>query len=528
MTWLYIPSNSAPALACLAKDCEPGSDTWASRLAPSVTSSGKHTPPQSWQRACKKAAWMTLLSGPTYAPSMLQHGMAQWIASLRDSRAKTCQSQADVLDSTASDLASSLKSSESQKIAVRDTFFWRTSTASILPPPPLWTRRKENLKSARPPESWENWPTSGGTRSGSLYRRAMWEPATGACAGSAGRGWPTERAEDSEACGNHPGATDSLTGATRTWNTPRANDAEKRGNVAVRANAPELVAQAGHWTTPTATEHQKDRMGDAAMRNEINRENSGMALAKDVRFWTTPDVSSGARDMSKIDPQAQKRADTKRTTGLPTEALNWPTPNVCSPNSMRGNAQDPKKRLEQGHQVNLQDRASYWLTPNVPNGGRSVPEEIVHSKGTTPEGDKRTVGLESQTKFWATPQARDQKSADSADSGNYQRKLEQGYTIDLNSQAHNWPTPATRDYKGANSEEHATVTGGGRKHMDQLSNFVAYSPQAQAIPDGEQSSPQNPGAPQQLIDALTQFLLNFSWDGRSDGPTQKHQLKRSV
>ena len=64
--------------------------------------------------------------------------------------------------------------------------------------------------------------------------------------------------------------------------------------------------------------------------------------------------------------------------------------------------------------------------------------------------------------------------------------------------------------------------------MDQLSNFVAYSPQAQAIPDGEQSSPQNPGAPQQLIDALTQFLLNFSWDGRSDGPTQKHQLKRSV
>ena len=30
--------------------------------------------------------------------------------------------------------------------------------------------------------------------------------------------------------------------------------------------------------------------------------------------------------------------------------------------------------------------------------------------------------------------------------------------------------------------------------MDQLSNFVAYSPQAQAIPDGEPSSPPNPGA----------------------------------
>lgn len=30
--------------------------------------------------------------------------------------------------------------------------------------------------------------------------------------------------------------------------------------------------------------------------------------------------------------------------------------------------------------------------------------------------------------------------------------------------------------------------------MDQLSNFVAYSPQAQAIPDGDPSSPPNPGA----------------------------------
>jgi hypothetical protein len=36
--------------------------------------------------------------------------------------------------------------------------------------------------------------------------------------------WPTARAEDSESCGNHPGATDSLTGATRNWPTPSARD----------------------------------------------------------------------------------------------------------------------------------------------------------------------------------------------------------------------------------------------------------------------------------------------------------------
>lgn len=37
-----------------------------------------------------------------------------------------------------------------------------------------------------------------------------------------------------------------------------------------------------------------------------------------------------------------------------------------------------------------------------------------------------------------------------------------------------WVTPATRDYKGANSELHVTETGGGRRHMDQLSNQVQY------------------------------------------------------
>ena len=37
--------------------------------------------------------------------------------------------------------------------------------------------------------------------------------------------WPSPRSEDSESCGNHPDATDSLTGATKLWTTPQAHDA---------------------------------------------------------------------------------------------------------------------------------------------------------------------------------------------------------------------------------------------------------------------------------------------------------------
>jgi len=258
----------------------------------------------------------------------------------------------------------------------------------------------------RPPESWENWPTAGGMRSGSLFQRPKWEPATGETAGSA------------------------LPGGEK-WPTSVANEDNK---------------------SPEAYLAMKKRMGE---RDGSNSNRTAItSLQVRIKMWTTPDVCSGARDMSKIDPEAQKRSDTKRTTGLPTEA-------------------------------------AMWLTPNVPNGGRSVSEALVQSKGQTEDGQKRTVGLESQTRHWGTPQARDYRSPDSPDSPNYQRKVREGYTIDLNSQASNWPTPAARDAKGANSVEHVTTNGTGRMNMDQLANFVANSPsspQARLIQFGETSS----------------------------------------
>lgn len=336
MTWLYTPSKSAQASACLVKDCELGSPTWASRIAPCATLSGKHTQPASWQRAWKKAPWMAHLSGPTFSPSTVQLGVDQWIASLRDSRAKTSALQADAQGLTVPAVASSSTSATLPTLAVRDTSFWRTSLASLLPPPPLWTKPKALSKSARPPESWENWPTVGGMRNDSLFQRPMWAPVMAAPGGSAGLG-----------------------GA-----------------------------------------------------------------------WTTPDVCSGARDMSKIDPELQKRADTKRTTGLPTEA-------------------------------------AMWLTPNVPNGGRSVSEELVQSKGMTPEGEKRTVGLESQVRYWPTPSASIANDGESPETWHARAATLKakhgngnGAGLPLTIATAQWPTPAARDAKGPNSVDHMNRTDG--------------------------------------------------------------------
>lgn len=41
--------------------------------------------------------------------------------------------------------------------------------------------------------------------------------------------WPTPRSEDSESAGNHPGATDSLTGASSLWQTPASDSFRSRG-----------------------------------------------------------------------------------------------------------------------------------------------------------------------------------------------------------------------------------------------------------------------------------------------------------
>jgi hypothetical protein len=121
---------------------------------------------------------------------------------------------------------------------------------------------------------------------------------------------------------------------------------------------------------------------------------------------------------------------------------------------------------------NITLAASQWLTPNVPNGGRSVSAELVASKGTTEDGEKRTVGLESQTSKgdlmlpsaaaqWPTPRTI------SGGGESAERKQELGRTIsgggDLQAAVEMWPTPAARDVKGANSAEHALVTGGGQE-----------------------------------------------------------------
>ena len=167
------------------------------------------------------------------------------------------------------------------------------------------------------------WPSAGCLRNGLLFRRPTWELRTKDPEFSS---WPTPRSEDSECCGNHPGAVE--TGAAGLWPTPMS--------------VPD--SEASH----NQVSGQFRRQMDEAME-----------------LWNTPRTITGGAES----------AERKQELG----------------------------RTESGG-GDLQAQANLWMTPNVPNGGRSVPAETVANKGSTPEG-KRTVGLESQSKFWTTPHA---------------------------------------------------------------------------------------------------------------------------
>lgn len=88
-----------------------------------------------------------------------------------------------------------------------------------------------------------------------------------------------------------------------------------------------------------------------------------------------------------------------------------------------------------------------WLTPNVPNGGRSVSPELVESKGMTEDGQKRTVGLESQTRHWATPDC----NTSTYSNGRFGQNLRE--------QTGQWPTPKAIT-GGANSNREERKAGG--------------------------------------------------------------------
>jgi hypothetical protein len=143
------------------------------------------------------------------------------------------------------------------------------------------------------------------------------------------------------------------------WPTARANDSEKRGDISADARNG-LPAAAMHWTTPSCSDPHRGGTITEAM--------TGSSLTQQVGSWATP-----------------RSSDTKAGLGK------------------TGNREQSKKNRAGW---TLSEQSTQWLTPNVPNGGRTTHHAVVTGKTAMHNGKKVQVGLESQAEKWSTPTAR--------------------------------------------------------------------------------------------------------------------------
>jgi hypothetical protein len=147
-----------------------------------------------------------------------------------------------------------------------------------------------------------------------------------------------------------------------SWQSPTTEN--RIGNyetaMAHRRNAERLDGQVylASWPTPGAAEGSGEMRPSRAA---TGRTTGYLAEMATLASWPTPtgedSSSSGAAGYS---TESGRHSGTTLTDAA---RASWATPVCNSPNSMRGSGQDPAKRKEGGHAVNLQDQVTLVSGP---------------------------------------------------------------------------------------------------------------------------------------------------------------------
>lgn len=206
-----------------------------------------------------------------------------------------------------------------------------------------------------------NWPTpdahpdmpNTGTNRGKDYggERARLTPSG---LGPAVLNWPSPRSEDSESCGNHPGATDSLTGATSLWCSPGAMGGGSTSRGGDRIDEPLLAKQAetaSNWTTPQAHDVRKRSEGQTSGR--LDNKAGNACLATDAENWESAWPTPNARDhKGSVDPDSRDRM-----MGQLDEAAEF----LFSPPDQATPAGEPSSPKDRGLRLRLNPPFVAWL-----------------------------------------------------------------------------------------------------------------------------------------------------------------------
>lgn len=174
------------------------------------------------------------------------------------------------------------------------------------------------------------------------------------------------------------------------WPSPQARDGKGVDRTEIdRGNTRPLNEVVAHWPTPTSLS-----FADSHQPGNSYSYNKTMLLAADI--WSTPRASDG----EKGGPNQSFGAG-----GIPlaSQSANWPTPTALDrPRNDETLAKSAAFRKRNANQntvpLYLGEVAQKWLTPDVPNGGRTAPADMSPT-GKRSDGKKAQVGLENQMKM---------------------------------------------------------------------------------------------------------------------------------
>ncbi len=237
--------------------------------------------------------------------------------------------------------------------------------------------------------NYADWVTRSKIRSTSV-RRMLAHRIGGNGSGS----WPTSRAEDSESCGNHGEAADSLNAVASTWSTPRATEAK---DVAYQYDHGDhtkprlsLTGEAQMWSTPNTPNGGRSVSAEVvASRGATENGKRQVGLESETRHWPTPDVRVTTRDNTSVSPGSLPRPALAKMTSL------WTTPQAHDQNGG-----DPTRVNRFGTEhggANLADDVTTWASPTARmyrGGGQAM---------TRKDGKTRLDMLDYQAEAYSPP-----------------------------------------------------------------------------------------------------------------------------
>ncbi len=362
--WLYIPpqhlppatsSASAPGSADLnSESCSPLMP-WERLAEASATWRGKPLLPAAWSRQWKRGGFITRLSGLICSPSMLDHGAASFISSLRAIPARTTA----LPESAPGPMATASSPPRSAALP---------KSAGLILSSVRTCRGTQTDSSAPSSRHWKGWATA-------LRQEYSARPKPAIpCGASDCSSWLSTKVSRGGYEVQRDGSL-TLEGAAAEWMAPVADDTGMRTKKYGQGGTA-LSMQAGDWAAPQARDHFPAHTPEYVAAKKA--EGHGMRnLNDEAATWRAPsDISKrgGSQPM-------EKRAAGGHSVNLEDQAEHWKSPGAGSPNSLRGSGQDPAIRAAKGHQVNLQDQASAWPTPATRDHKGSSEGSILRKDG---------------------------------------------------------------------------------------------------------------------------------------------------